>query len=145
MRRVTMRVAVAAVCLVAAGWLRADAPQAAQNGNPGWTLPANAAAEKNPLTVNPSVIAAGRKLYVSKCERCHGQKGTGDGPDADSNFAERMDLTRADRADENPDGIVFHKIMTGRVKPKMPAFNEELSREQAWAIVAYVQTLRAAK
>ena len=56
-----------------------------------------------------------------------------------------MDLRQVSRADENPDGVVFHKIMTGRVKPKMPAFAEELSREQAWAIVAYVQTLRTVK
>jgi mono/diheme cytochrome c family protein len=95
--------------------------------------------------VNAGVLAAGRKLYLSKCQRCHGPEGKGDGPDADSNFAKDMDLRLVSRADENPDGVVFHKIMKGRLKPKMPAFGEELSREQAWAIVSYVQTLRTVK
>jgi mono/diheme cytochrome c family protein len=144
MRRVTMRLALAAACvlMLAAGFLRAEG---GQNGNPGWNLPPTAAAEKNPLTVNPAVLAAGRKFFVSKCQRCHGPEGAGDGPDADSNFAERMDLRKVSRAADNPDGVVFHKIWTGRVKPKMPPFADELSREQAWAIVAYVQTLRTMK
>jgi hypothetical protein len=40
---------------------------------------------------------------------------------------------------------VFDKIWNGRSNPKMPTFSEELTREQAWAIVACVQSLRAAK
>ena len=138
------RLALALACgvLIGAGWLRADA---AAQVRPGWNIPATAATEKSPLTVTPAVLAAGRKLYLSKCQRCHGPEGKGDGPDADSNFVKDMDLRLVSRADENPDGVVFHKIWTGRVKPKMPAFSEELSREQAWAIVAYVQTLRTVK
>ena len=138
------RLAVALACglLIGAGWHRADA---AVQVRPGWNIPAAAATEKSPLTVTPAVLAAGRKLYLSKCQRCHGAEGKGDGPDADSNFVKDMDLRLVSRADENPDGVVFHKIWTGRVKPKMPAFSEELSREQAWAIVAYVQTLRTEK
>jgi mono/diheme cytochrome c family protein len=53
-----------------------------------------------------------------------------------------MDLTRADRAAKNPDGVVFYKAWNGRKKPKMPAFKDELSKEQIWAVVAYVQTFR---
>jgi mono/diheme cytochrome c family protein len=37
----------------------------------------------------------------------------------------------------------LHKIWNGRSSPKMPTFSEEISKEQAWTIVAYVQTLRA--
>ena len=53
-----------------------------------------------------------------------------------------MDLTRAARADRNPDGVIFYKVTNGRRKPKMPAFKEELTPDQIWAVVAYVQTLR---
>jgi len=49
----------------------------------------------------------------------------------------------AARAARNTDGTVFYKIWNGRATPKMPAFSEQLSKEQAWTIVAYVQTLRA--
>ena len=37
---------------------------------------------------------------------------------------------------------MFYKIWNGRLNPKMPTFSEELTKEQAWAIVAYVQSLR---
>ena len=53
-----------------------------------------------------------------------------------------MDLTRADRAAANPDGVVFYKVWNGRQEPRMPSFEDQLSKEQAWAVVAYVQTLR---
>ena len=109
----------------------------------GWTLPQGAAEEKSPLTVNDSVVAAGRKLFASKCQRCHGAEGKGDGPDADKKYRDDMNLTLAARAARNPDGIVFYKIWNGRSSPKMPRFSEELSKDQAWAIVAYAQTLRA--
>ena len=108
----------------------------------GWTLPATAAEEKNPLTVNESVVAAGRKLCLAKCERCHGSAGKGNGPDADKSHLEHMDLTQKARAARHPDGVVFYKVWNGRSAPKMPAFKDELTRDQAWAIVAYVQTLR---
>ena len=66
----------------------------------------------------------------------------GDGPDADPDAMDDMDLTVAKRAERNPDGVVFYKVMNGRRKPKMPAFKEELTKDQVWAVVAYVQTLR---
>jgi mono/diheme cytochrome c family protein len=113
-----------------------------QTLNSGWALPAGAADEKNPLTVGDAVLAAGRKVFASRCQRCHGPEGRGDGPDANRAYRERMDLTNPDRAPANPDGIVFHKIRIGRSSPRMPAFGEELSPEQTWAVVAYVQSLR---
>ena len=112
-------------------------------GPGGWTVPPGAAEEKSPLTVNEAVVAAGKKLYASKCQRCHGPEGKGNGPDADKEHLNDMNLTLATRASRNPDGVVFYKVWNGRPKPKMPTFSEELSREQVWAIVAYVQTLRA--
>jgi mono/diheme cytochrome c family protein len=53
-----------------------------------------------------------------------------------------MDLTSAARASANPDGVIFHKVWNGRSSPRMPRFGDELSREQVWAVVAYVQSLR---
>jgi mono/diheme cytochrome c family protein len=116
-----------------------------QGGAPaggGWTLPPTAAAEKSPLTVNDGVIAGGKKLYVAKCQRCHGTTGKGDGPDGEPEHQDDMDLTVASRAAKNPDGTVFYKIWNGRTTPKMEKMSEELTKEQVWAVVAYVQTLR---
>jgi mono/diheme cytochrome c family protein len=53
-----------------------------------------------------------------------------------------MNLTNPKRADRNPDGVVYYKVVNGRKKPKMPAFKDELSEEQIWAVVAHVQSLR---
>ena|SRR5947209_5622557 len=115
---------------------------AGRGGSGGWKIPETAATEKNPLTINDSVIAAGKKLFESKCKRCHGPEGKGNGEDADAAHAQDMNLTRADHARLNPDGVVFYKIWNGRTSPKMPVFSQDLTKEQVWAIVAFVQTLR---
>jgi mono/diheme cytochrome c family protein len=109
----------------------------------GWQLPPTAADEKNPVDVNAATLAAGRRLYREHCQRCHGPQAKGNGSDADPKFRRTMDLTNADRAERNPDGVVFHKIWSGREKPKMPAFKDKLTKEQTWSLVAYVQSLRA--
>jgi mono/diheme cytochrome c family protein len=62
-----------------------------------WTIPATAAEENNPLPVNAATLAGGKRFYVSKCERCHGPEGKGNGPDADANYAADMDLTNGAR------------------------------------------------
>lgn len=118
------------------------APASAAPQTSGWTIPATGAAEKSPLTVNPAVLASGKKLFTSKCERCHGAMGKGDGEDGDPDHQEDMDLTLPARASKNSDGTVFYKIWNGRTTPKMPALSAELTKEQVWSIVAYAQTLR---
>jgi mono/diheme cytochrome c family protein len=147
-RAVTMWIAVATVAFggtlaLAAGFNGDETRQAAEKPVPGgWELPATADDEKNPLTVTPVVLNAGKALFKKNCERCHGPEGIGDGPDADPEYMAEMDLTNSKRADRNSEGVVFYKIWNGRKKPKMPAFKEELTKEQAWSIVAFSQTLR---
>jgi mono/diheme cytochrome c family protein len=114
----------------------------AQATSTGWQLPPDAPDTKNPLTVDDKVLAAGKRIFSDKCQKCHGPKGLGDGPDADPEHAEDMNLTNPKRAERNPDGVVFYKVSNGRKKPKMPVFKDELSKEQIWSVVSYVQTLR---
>jgi mono/diheme cytochrome c family protein len=137
-RRVFVTLLCAAcVALVSAIVVRAqDAPG-------GWSIPATAAAEKNPLTLNDTVLVAGKKLFNDRCARCHGLHGKGDGPDGDESHQEDMDLTVAARGVKNPDGVVFYKIWNGRSSSKMPALSKELTKDQVWSIVAYVQSLRS--
>ena len=149
MRR--LRVTLAAACLVIAAAAQFP-PQAllaatgeqtpTQRQSSGWKLPPEAADTKNPLTVNDKVLAEGKKIFADKCRKCHGPQGLGDGPDADPEHSETMNLTNPARADRNSDGIVFFKVSNGRSKPKMPTFKDELTTEQIWAVVSYVQTLR---
>jgi len=108
----------------------------------GWELPADAEEKKNPHPVDDKLLATGRAIFKDKCSRCHGPGGLGDGPDSDPDARERMDMTNPERAELNSDGVVFYKVWNGRRGPKMPAFSAEISEDQAWAVVAYVQSLR---
>jgi mono/diheme cytochrome c family protein len=129
----------AAVIGVAAG---SPAQQPAAPSKSGWTLPPEAETTKNPLTVDAKVLAAGKAVFKEKCQKCHGPSGKGDGPDADPDAQEDMDLTNAKRAARNTDGVVFFKVSNGRKKPKMPAQKDDLTKDQIWSVVSYVQSLR---
>ena len=146
-----LRPAVTAACIVFAAAAIYSAPRfaggsderaAGQRQSSGWQLPPDAPDLKNPLTVNDKVLAEGKKIFGEKCRKCHGPQGLGDGPDADPDRVEEMNLTNPKRAERNSDGIVFFKVSNGRSKPKMPAFKDELSQEQIWSVVSFVQTLR---
>ena len=118
-------------------------PQEQQQRAPrGWNLPPDAEEKKNPHPVDDKLLATGKAVYNDKCDRCHGPGGLGDGPDSDPDAREDMNLTDPKRIEANPDGIVFYKVWNGRRSPKMPAFKEELTEDQVWAVVAYVQSLR---
>ncbi|MEO6221745.1 MAG: cytochrome c [Vicinamibacterales bacterium] len=127
---------------ILAGAVCAKTAAAAPEQAGRWTIPAGGAAETNPLPVNDATLAGGKKLFAGKCQRCHGAAGKGDGPDADAKYAADMDLTNPARTVRNSDGTVFYKIWNGRANPKMPAFSEEMTKEQVWAVAAYAQTLR---
>jgi mono/diheme cytochrome c family protein len=121
----------------------ATTTQTPPSKNPsGWTLPPTADEEKNPFAGDEKAVAAGKALYEKTCKKCHGPGGKGDGPDADPDAMQDMDLTNPKRANRNPDGIVFYKIWNGRAKPKMPAQKNDLTKDQVWQIVSYAQTLR---
>lgn len=143
MRRSVCAVVLLFALVAGARGLASRTPPPSQDARPGgWTIPPEAKTETSPLPVTDKVVASGRSMFRSKCVRCHGPGGKGDGPDADPERAQDMDLTNPDRAASNPDGVVFYKIWNGRQQPKMPAFKSEMTREDAWTIVSYVQTLR---
>jgi mono/diheme cytochrome c family protein len=141
--RVNMRRVIAAASIVLISGIAPTAvtEKPAVQTSAGWTLPPDADDKKNPLPVDEKLIATGKAVFKDKCERCHGPGGLGDGPDADPDATD-MDLTNAKRADRNSDGVVFYKVWNGRKKPKMPTFSSEITEEQAWAVVAYAQSLR---
>jgi mono/diheme cytochrome c family protein len=141
-RPVTRRALLVLMLLVPFAVTALEATQGGQAATSGWTLPPDADAKKSPLTVDETVLNTGKTVFKNKCTKCHGPAGLGDGPDADPDHREDMNLTNPKRTDRNSDGVVFYKVWNGRRKPKMPSFKEELTEQQAWAVVAYVQTLR---
>jgi mono/diheme cytochrome c family protein len=118
-----------------------DPPAGGRSGR-GWEIPAGAAKEPNPIEASPEVLEKGKKLYTSKCEKCHGASGKGDGPDADPDEAPE-DLTDSSRAARNPDGVMFYKIWNGRKSPKMIGMKTEgWSKEDVWTVIHYAKSLR---
>ena len=105
----------------------------------GWNIPADADALRSPLEQTPALVARGRTTYASRCQRCHGPEGRGDGPASDP---KRPAANLTDPAIANSDGVLFYKVWNG--KRPMPAFKSELTRDEVWAVVAFVRTLSAA-
>jgi mono/diheme cytochrome c family protein len=135
--------AAAIVVFGIAGLVAKTQDPSSDDRNKGWTIPADARNESNPVAASPDAVTKGEKIYRSKCQRCHGKEGKGDGPDADrdkpaGNFTDRM------RVAFNPDGVMFYKVWNGHSeKPKMPAFKSEgLSKDEVWTVIRYVNTLR---
>lgn len=127
---------IVAATMIATATLVAS-PQTARS----WTLLEDAETKKNPLPLNEKTLAAGQAIFKNSCSKCHGPGGLGDGPDADPDATE-MDLTNPKRAGRNPDGVVYYKVLHGKLRPKMPAFKDELTEEQIWSVVAYAQSIR---
>ena len=113
----------------------------APDGFEGWHIPDSAAAEHNPEPLDPATLGRGQRVYRSKCQRCHGEDGTGHGPEMDPGHP-AGDLTDGRRASRNPDGVLFYKIWNGRTKPKMPAMKTDISQSDVWSVIHYVKTLR---
>jgi mono/diheme cytochrome c family protein len=144
MRNHLIMCAAVLVAAIAATSIGAETPPAgaAQTTN-SWLLGEDAETKANPLTADAKTLAAGKAVYKDKCQRCHGPGGLGDGPDSEPEAREDMDLTNPKRAERNPDGVVYYKVLNGRKRPnKMPAFKDDLTEQQIWSVVTFAQSLR---
>ena len=101
-----------------------------------WTVPAGAATEKNPFTSSVALVNHGESLYKSNCAGCHGPQGHGDGPNVDPKDRKHRPANLA--LSRNPEGVVFYKIWNGRKDPDMPEFKSRMTKDDVWAVVAYV-------
>jgi mono/diheme cytochrome c family protein len=104
-----------------------------------WNAPPEANAMKSPLAATPQALAAAAALFNDKCANCHGEKGKGDGPEANMYSVKPQDLTDPKIIGSMTEGEIFWKISEGR-RP-MPAFKKQLSEEQRWQLVQFVRNL----
>lgn len=109
-----------------------------QGSDQTWTAPARATAKKNPVAVNETSIALGKKIYERNCLSCHGVTGKGDGPAA-AHLEKRPGNLSNPRLWEQSDGALFWKITEGH-KP-MPTFKNLTSDEERWPVINYIRTL----
>jgi mono/diheme cytochrome c family protein len=92
----------------------------------------------DPLPVTPASRARGKVLYEIFCLVCHGPSGQGDGP-----LVPRIPNPPAyssERVRAFPPGRIYHVITLG--SGSMPSYASQISTEDRWLIVRYVQTLQ---
>lgn len=98
---------------------------------------------------NDAAIAQGKELYAKmSCGTCHGEKGQGDGPSA---FSLKDDAGNkiAARDFSKPSGFkagyatkeIVRGFLSGFNGTPMPSFESSLSKEDAWKLAYYVETL----
>ncbi len=83
----------------------------------------------------------GQPIYQENCAPCHGVQGLGDGPTA-------ADLPSPATAFADPQSVwerspaqLFHTTKFGRLEKLMPPWQNQLSDEQIWQVVAYAWSL----
>ncbi len=96
---------------------------------------------KNPLTFNEDVLKEGKQVYENFCIHCHGKKGGGDGlvPQHDE-WPGVVPAYDSDNLIDLPEGKIFHSITYG--KGLMGAHKGQISQEDRWKLVFYVQSLQ---
>jgi len=93
------------------------------------------AMDKNPLEASDEVYEEGKRLYISNCAHCHGDKGDGNGPMVVSgayvgvpDYANLKNLG---------DGQLFYSIYYG--KGMMGAHAPILNKKEIWTLVHYIR------
>ncbi|HYW34727.1 MAG TPA: cytochrome c [Balneolaceae bacterium] len=119
-------------------WLVPSAAQAQSH----WKAPSKADTTTNPYKVNKSLLALGKKVFMSNCSSCHGSDAKGDGPAAVALNPRPANL-KSKKVQKESIGALYWKIDTG--KGGMPSWKKKLSKKQAWAVVSYIKSLDPTK
>ena len=104
-------------------------------------VPEGYRAAASPVGRSPKAILAGADLYARHCAECHGHKGRGGG-DAGRTLRPTPALkTYIARRPWAADEYLLWSVAEGGVRfgSTMPAFREQLSRQQMWQIIAYMR------
>ena len=107
--------------------------------------------DERPFERSLASIAAGRKIFIEQdCVKCHGDKGRGDGNQADElkddwdDPIRPADLTLAHFKNGKRDQDIYRVFTSALNGTPMPAF-DEISEEERWQLVDYVQSLEVKK
>jgi mono/diheme cytochrome c family protein len=95
----------------------------------------------NPLLLNNSALALGKKLFFGNCIGCHGTKGDGNGPAAQYLTPRPADFTADVRARFVSPGTFYETILNGRLGTAMHPFGNRLSVEEIWSLEWFLRTI----
>ena len=108
-----------------------------------FTISAEDAARKNPVNFTDVSVERGKKIYVTQCAMCHGEKGDGKGEIVEEMGITPPDLTKPETLKKRTDGELFTII--GQGATVMPGQAKRLSDRHRWQIVNYLRSLAGAK
>ena len=103
----------------------------------GWIAPEEAKKIKNPVKATKVSIQKGKEIYEQKCALCHGAKGDGKGP-ASVGLNPKPTNFKDSHGEMMTDGEHFWKISKGR--GPMPSYEKDLSAEERWHVINYINT-----
>lgn len=96
---------------------------------------------------DPKMIEKGKEIYLARCALCHGERGDGSGPGGAGLKLRPSDLTDAKMVAVMAGNYWFWRVSEGGlVEPfrgagsAMPAWKNELSVSDRWAVIAYAHT-----
>jgi hypothetical protein len=117
---------------VARGQLRADTHlyMGISQGAPAKTFP---------FAISLAVLERGQERYNIYCAPCHSRTGDGDGMIVRRGFT-RPPSFHTERLRAVPPGFIFSVITNGF--GAMPNYRYQVSPEDRWAIIAYIQALQ---
>ena len=109
----------AILCIAAAdgAWLK-DVPDADRQ-------------KANPYAGQNDAIAAGNRIFLDKCAKCHGDDGTG---------RKKKPSLRTDRVQKATDGEIFWLLKNGSLKHGMPSWSA-MPEPMRWQVVTFVKSL----
>ena len=90
---------------------------------------------------DPESIARGKKLFKKNCQKCHGPKGTGDGP-----LAKKLNIKPANLqiiSDEITNTYLLVQINDG--KNDMPQWKDYLTQKETVDLTAFIRSLKEDK
>lgn len=96
----------------------------------------------DPAPDSAAKVQRGRMVFERNCESCHGWSGEGTGPDAFAQVPAPADLQWLARTPKRPaQPYMFWTISEGgqAFESGMPAFKGKLSRQDIWAVIAYIR------
>ncbi len=83
-------------------------------------------------------LVNGKRVYVDKCLKCHGEKGRGDGPKAEDLEKKPADYTDKAKMSKFTDADLKKVVKEG--KSPMPAYGTKLNDKEIEDVIAFVRT-----
>ena len=108
----------------------------------GALIPAGAREARNPLPLDPRLLAEGRDHFADHCASCHANDGSGDTALGRNLYPRAPDM-RGPATQVLTDGELFYIIENGVRLTGMPAWGSPGRAEESWKLVHFIRHLPA--